>query len=205
LFVGSGLAASGAQLAIFGNTGIGGSGALYGLFGFAWASRRIHPELREVVTLNRSAAWAGWFLACWLAPALHVANGAHLGGLVFGIVTGAVAARSSRFLRALPGATLVLAIAAGLFPLWKAGWWAAIGYRDHKAGHSRGAIEAYAMSLRLDPSQSWVRANLVQLLARTGQFMEARAALDELRGRDPEKATRVVEELERRGPAEWAH
>lgn len=206
LLVGSGLVASGVQLALFGNLGVGGSGVLYGLFGFGWSARRIYPQLREVLTLNVSAAWVGWFLACWLAPALHVANGAHLGGLVFGILAGAVAARSSRFLpRALPAATVVLAIAAGLFPMWQAGWWAAMGYRDHEAGAYRDAIEAYTMSLQLDPSQSLVRANLVHLLARAGRFKQARDALDELRRQDPETATRVVEELEHKGAAEWAH
>ena len=204
--VGSGLVASGVQLALFGNIGVGGSGALYGLFGFAWAARRMYPQLRELLTLNVSAVWVGWFLACWLAPALHVANGAHLGGLVFGTVAGAVAARSSRFLpRALPAATVALAVAAGLFPLWQAGWWAAMGYRDHKTGAYGDAIEAYTMSLQLDPSQSWVRANLVHLLARAGRFKQARDALDELRRQDPETATRVVEQLEHKGAAEWAH
>jgi len=99
----------------------------------------------------------------------------------------------------------VLAIAAGLFPVWKAGWWAAIGYRNHQAGAHRKALEAYAASLELDPSQTWVRANLVQLLARAGQFRQARAALDELWRQDPETATRVVEKLEQTGAAEWAH
>ena len=61
------------------------------------------------------------------------------------------------------------------------------------------------MSLQLDPSQSWVRANLVQLLARAGRFKEARAALDELRHQDPEAASRVIEKLEHKGAAEWAH
>jgi membrane associated rhomboid family serine protease len=206
LLVGSGLVASGAQLALFGNIGVGGSGALYGLFGSAWASRRIYPQLREVLTLNRSAAWVGWFLACWLAPALHVANGAHLGGLVFGIVAGAVVARSSRFLpRALPAATVALAIAAGSLSTVASGLVGCHGHRDHKAGAYRDAIEAYTMSLQLDPSQSWVRANLVHLLARARRFKQARDALDELRHQDPETATRVVEELEHKGAAAWAH
>jgi hypothetical protein len=59
------------------------------------------------------------------------------------------------------------------------------------------------MSLQLDPSQSWVRANLVQLLARAGPFKEARVA--ELRHQDPEAASRVIEKLEHKGAAEWAH
>jgi predicted Zn-dependent protease len=80
-----------------------------------------------------------------------------------------------------------------------------MGYRDHEAGAYGDAIEAYTMSLQLDPSQSWVRGNLVQLLARAGQFTQARAALDELRHQDPETAARVVKELERKGAAEWAH
>jgi pentatricopeptide repeat protein len=80
-----------------------------------------------------------------------------------------------------------------------------MGYRDHKTGAYGAAIEAYTMSLQLDPSQSWVRANLVQILARAGRFKEARAALDELRRQDPEAASRVIEKLEHKGATEWAH
>lgn len=206
LVLASGLVASSVQLAVFGNIGVGGSGVLYGLFGFGWATRRIYPQLREILTLNVSAVWVGWFLACWLAPALHVANGAHLGGLVFGVVAGSVAARSSRSLpRALPTATVVLPVAAGLFPIWQAGWWAAMGCRDHEARAYQGASEAYTMSLEIDPSQTWVRANLVRALAWSGRSKQAHAALDGLRDRDPEAATRMLEELEHDGKAAWAH
>src|SRR5215472_4537021 len=83
--LGSGLAASGMQLAIFGDLGIGGSGIAYGLFGFGVIARQRFADLRRVLTFQTSAVWVGWFLACWLAPALHVANGSHLGGLLFGL------------------------------------------------------------------------------------------------------------------------
>lgn len=206
LLLGGGLAASGLQLAMFGNIGIGGSGMLYGLFGFAWAASRIYPQLRETLTLNVSAAWVGWFLACWLAPALHVANGGHLGGLVFGVVAGLGTGRSTRFLRrGVPAAVVALVVAAGLFPIWQAGWWAAMGYRAHHARDYREAIDAYTVSLDMDPSQAWVRTNLVTALASSGRFKEARASLDELQRRDPEAARKVLEGLERDGKAAWAH
>ena len=46
LNLGAGLTASGAQLAIFGNLGVGGSGMAYGLFGFGVIARRRNPDPR---------------------------------------------------------------------------------------------------------------------------------------------------------------
>jgi membrane associated rhomboid family serine protease len=205
LLLGSGLVASGTQLALFGNLGIGGSGMGYGLFGFGLAARRKYPELREVLTVQTSAVWIGWFLACWLAPALGVANGGHLGGLLFGLVSGIGAARPAhRFRRLAQAAMIIVAVAAGRFPLWQAGYWAATGYRAHKAHAYRRAIDAYLISLEIDPTQVWVRANLVRAEAWSGRSNEARASLDELLRQEPARAATLLEELKHDGKAPWA-
>ena len=208
LLLGAALVASGTQLALFGNLGIGGSGMGYALFGFGWAVRHTFPQLRAVLTLEVSAAWVGWFLAGWIAPAMNIANGGHLGGLVFGVVSGAATAVAHpsrrRILRFARTALLILAVLAGSFPFWQAGWWAAVGYRAHKAGAYPSAIEAYTTSLQIEPTRLWVRANLVRAEAWSGRDDEARTAFEELQRRDPEKAAAVLEELKRAAKAPWA-
>lgn len=206
LLLGAGLAASGLQLAMFGDLGIGGSGVAYGLFGFGAVAQRSFPELRRVLTLQTSAVWVGWFLACWLAPALHVANGAHLGGLLFGLASGASAEWSShpRLRRMVQVGVPTLAVLAGTFPIWQAGWWAAIGVRAHRARNYELAIDAYRESLQKDPAQTWVRGNVVRAEASSGHPEQARAALEELQRRDPAKAQALLEELKRTGRAPWA-
>ena len=203
LLFGAGLTASGAQLAMFGNLGIGGSGMAYGLFGFGVIARRRFPELRAVLTLQTDAVWLGWFLACWIALRSTVANGGHLGGLLFGLASGASAEWSSRprLRRLVQVAVPMLAVLAGTFPIWQARWWAAVAVRAHRSRNYAFAIEAYTESLHKDSSQNWVQANLVRAEAAAGHSEQARADLEELRQRDPEKAQVLLEELKRLGRA----
>ena len=206
LLLGAGLTGSGTQLAMFGNLGIGGSGMAYGLFGFGVIGRRRSPELRRALTLQMSAIWLGWFLACWIALHSTVANGAHLGGLLFGLASGASAEWSSRpgLRRLVQVGVPMLAVVAGTFPIWQAGWWAAMGVQAHRAHNYEMAIEAYSESLKKDPSPSWVHANLVRAEAASNHPEKARAALEDLQQRDPEKAQALLEELKRLGRAPWA-
>jgi membrane associated rhomboid family serine protease len=206
LLLGAGLTASGTQLAIFGNLGIGGSGMAYGLFGFGVVARRGFSELRRVFTLQTSAVWVGWFLACWIALRSAVANGGHLGGLLFGLASGASAEWLSRprVRRLVQVGVSALAVLAGTFSIWHAGWWAAMGVQAHRARNYELAIESYTESLRRDPTQTWVRANLIRAEAWSGHPEQTRAALEDLRRSDPAKAEVLLEELKRFGRAPWA-
>ena len=206
LLLGAGLTASSTQLALFGNLGIGGSGMAYGLFGYGVIARRRFPELRRALTLQTSAIWVGWFLACWIALRFTVANGAHLGGLLFGLAAGLSAEwlNRPRLRHLVQVGVPAVAVLAAILPVWQPGWWAAVGVRAHRARNYELAIEAYGESLQKDPGQAWVRANLVRAEAASGHSDEARAALEDLQRRDPAKAEALLEELKRLGRAPWA-
>ncbi|TWU51078.1 Rhomboid protease GlpG [Rubripirellula tenax] len=65
---------------------IGASGAVYGLFGFLW----IRPLLDDSYPINLDpmnvVLMLGWLIACMIPLIPGVANGAHLGGLIGGVV-----------------------------------------------------------------------------------------------------------------------
>ncbi len=82
---------------------IGASGAVYGLFGFLWirpivdADYPIHMDPTNVVLM------LGWLVVCITPLIPNVANGAHIGGLVAGVI----AAAASYFLSSKTKATVI--------------------------------------------------------------------------------------------------
>jgi GlpG protein len=68
----------------------GMSGVVYGLFGYIWMKARFHPELGLRIQPSTVVYLMAWFFVCmtgWFGP---IANGAHLGGLIAGILIGYV-------------------------------------------------------------------------------------------------------------------
>jgi GlpG protein len=72
------------QLPMFG----GMSGVVYGLFGYIWMKARFQPEFGLHIHPNAVVYLIGWFFLCmtgWVGP---IANGAHAGGLIAGMLIG---------------------------------------------------------------------------------------------------------------------
>jgi GlpG protein len=70
--------------------GFGGmSGVVYGLFGYIWMKSRYEPQSGFMISRDSVIFIVGWLFLCmtpWLG--IPVANAAHVGGLVVGIVVG---------------------------------------------------------------------------------------------------------------------
>ncbi|MEE4278370.1 MAG: rhomboid family intramembrane serine protease [Halieaceae bacterium] len=71
------------------------SGVVYGLLGFAWVAGRLNPRWRELAPPTPILLFmVGWLVLCLTGAfnvlGFSVANGAHVGGLVSGILLGGV-------------------------------------------------------------------------------------------------------------------
>ena len=66
---------------------VGLSGALFGLFGYAFACTRLAPE-RQIYIDQTNVIFAGLWLLLGFLPDMPFANGAHFGGLVLGLLWG---------------------------------------------------------------------------------------------------------------------
>lgn len=76
-----------------GPVGGGLSGVLYGLFGYVWVKSSIDKFGGLGVSSRTSALLFGWLLLCFTGMVGPVANLAHLGGMVAGVVWGSVSHR----------------------------------------------------------------------------------------------------------------
>ena len=71
------------------------SGVIYGLFGYVWLRGRVDPESGFILPAHIIAMMLVWFVLC-LTPLpgmadMRIANGAHVAGLIAGVITGYIA------------------------------------------------------------------------------------------------------------------
>lgn len=83
------LAGPGVGYSIFG----GLSGVVYAMFGYVWMQSQFNPTVH--IPLNKQAVLMilGWFVLCWVGIIPGIANWAHTGGLLIGVVWGIIAAQ----------------------------------------------------------------------------------------------------------------
>ncbi len=95
----SALASNLLQFAMQGPYFLGMSGVVYGLFGYAWMRGRLDPTCGLWLNPDVALWMFGWFALCLTGFIGRVANWAHGGGLVAGIVLGYLAFTIQRMRR----------------------------------------------------------------------------------------------------------
>jgi len=69
----------------------GMSGVNYGLFGYIWIRSKLDPASGLYVDRTNTLMLLFWFVLCYLGSGGHVANAAHAGGLILGMLWGTFA------------------------------------------------------------------------------------------------------------------
>ncbi len=148
-------------------TGIGASGVVYAMMGLMWAGRGRYPEWQAIATRDNLRMFLLWGLFCIAATTFHllnIANGAHVGGFLFGISVGWLFAAPRRQpLWAIPlAALLAVNILALTWQPWSSEWtfWKA-GHELDRA-HYQNAVGWYKRTLSQgsDPHAAWYNIGL---------------------------------------------
>jgi GlpG protein len=197
LLTSSAFVSSVAQLAMFDSAGIGASGMAYAVFGFGWLVRAQNPALRTMFTMKAMVVAMTWLVAGFLVFTREIGNGAHIGGLVFGVLIAEVFVRRRRPRLAKTGLAIVcvVSIVLAFFCPWSGNWWAAMGYLVHRRGAYGLAAELYRNSLRLSANNNWVMTNLVLAEKAAGQDARANATLSRLKRLAPAAAAELEAEI----------
>lgn len=66
----------------------GMSGVVYGLFGYIWMQARFQPEAGLLIHPSTVTYLLAWFFLCMSGMVGPIANGAHVGGLIAGMILG---------------------------------------------------------------------------------------------------------------------
>ena len=168
------MVSSGAQLAFSDQTGIGFSGVVYAMFGYALAARRVEPQFQRIVSKSTIQWLLGWMVLCivlTVAKVWNVANWAHGAGFLFGYCVGNGFAARVQVVASRIGAALLvgLAVMSAVYMPWSPAFVAygklealadAAAAGDPQAQLLEGAVAQQAG--RKEEALSWFRKSASQ-------------------------------------------
>ncbi len=170
-FVTASVFSSACEIALTAEAPHGVSGVVYAMFGLIWAGRRSHKDWALVATPRNLEVFLGWGIFCVVATQMNwlkVANAAHFGGFLFGVVAGRFfIQRHKRFTSGLVilglAATTVCSVA---WMPWSIRWTAWKADSLTREGRYDSALYWYHRSMFLgnDPRAVWSRIFQLNLL-----------------------------------------
>jgi membrane associated rhomboid family serine protease len=172
-----------AELAVSGQTGVGMSGMVYGLFGFMLALRTRKPVYRFVLDPTVVLLMLGWLVLCFgmtKVGTMNVANMAHVGGLVAGVLAGVAVGgwKASR----PSAATVALLVAASVATLfwapWQDDWRVARAFRAMQCGDDEAALAYLKIIHKHHPEHDWAATSAALILKKRKDYAAARQLLE---------------------------
>lgn len=197
-FVTSAWVSSGIQF-LFSDPGIGMSGVAYAMFGFGWVARSRMVELERTVTDHIVRLYIVWQIFCFISPYIGgrpVGNGAHVGGMLFGMAV------AEAFVQRRRVPLMLASIAAltffSILPLfwnpWSESWVTFKTIKAVKAENYEAAIRGYRRALELGVDPVWVWEGLAVIYGYQRREAEYADALRHLRELDVPSAQSVEED-----------
>ena len=180
------------------NTGIGLSGVGYGFFGLLWMLSKYDRQFQDAVDPRTVQVFLIWFVFCIITTVtniLPVANLAHGGGLILGVLVGIAIGRPEQ--RALYSG--LTALAFGLM-VWTAtsgrplvnlsgeGGYdeARLGVQAYNAGRNQEALTWFEDATRYQPKNAAFWQYLAVAEERAGNHQAALAAIDRAQSLQPQ-------------------
>jgi membrane associated rhomboid family serine protease len=204
LILSAALIGSVCQLAVSDGSGIGLSGVGYALFGFLLISSRHDSAYKGFLSGKTIILFLFWLLLCMVLTrtgALQVANAAHIGGLLWGMLLGFVSVYRKQVWVPACIVLLVLVCAFTFFSSQSVGRLSYLAYEYHKNQQFDEAIVAYQNILKRDAANEYAKANLVQLKVYKLSILENEAE-SEMKYQDARKRCYEILQLDKDN--EWA-
>lgn len=172
-----------AELAVSGETGVGMSGVVYGMFGFMLVSRARFPAFATIINQNNIVLMLGWLVLCFVTTSvgvMRVANFAHLAGFVGGALLG-FATQDGRWQVATRKGLVVLGLLS-LVPLrwapWHDGWHIAGATRALRRHDDVAALASLQRVRHSYPTLRWAVQTESGIRLKRKEYAAARDVLD---------------------------
>lgn len=194
------LVSSGLQLAVTGDTGIGASGVVYGLFGLMWRSKERVARFAQALGPETSSLFFVWLIACLVSTQLgfvQIGNTAHFSGLLFGVLVAEWRFGGShrRLAATATGILGVLSLFGANVNPWSERWLEYQAMKLHRDQQYEIAALAYERSLSFGADSAWVFHNLALTYSALGDSARAADALRRLRAKAPAEADSLERKL----------
>jgi membrane associated rhomboid family serine protease len=177
------LVSNAVQIGFCGETGVGASGFGYALFGFAWVAGRAEPELRPLLDSRTVLLFVIWLFLCIFSDwsgLMAVANGAHVGGVLFGCLCAyAFIQRHEAIWKWSVPAFAVLSFVPIFYAPWLSVWNLVQGDSAFRRENYRAAI-TYLERVRLPEYEVYVSEMLAESMTYLGQEKDAATVYDRL-------------------------
>lgn len=153
------------ELLLSGQTGAGASGAGYALIGLLWGGRGFHESWGRLATKENMGTFLVWGVLCiffTFTKTMPVANGAHFGGLLFGVAVGKFFFAPRR--QAVWSVALVFLLGVCVLSLtwlpWSSTWNWYKGSQAYDRQHYQEAIAYYERGLRTTDDRQGLLSNI---------------------------------------------
>jgi len=159
------IVASCSELILSGQTGAGASGTVYALMGLLWGGGGFHASWRQMANRDNMRLFLVWGVLCIFLTVSHImniGNGAHFGGLLFGLAVGYLFYAPRRKLVWIP--VLVLMVGVCIVSLtwmpWSSLWnWHEGGKAFQNHQYAKAAA-SYERALRTGDEQQGPRIGI---------------------------------------------
>ncbi len=168
-----------AELAWGGEPGVGLSGINYAFFGYMLLGRSLEPRFRGILSPARIRLFVCWFFLCIALTqggVWTVANAAHAGGWVFGMLAWPAARRSWRQARYWRVALVAWVLSTGVvlfWAPWQEQWTVAHTYRLFQGEDREAALKELQRLREAFPENTWALKQELMLELGAGRYENA--------------------------------
>jgi GlpG protein len=177
------------ELSFSGETGIGLSGVIYGIFGFLWGTKifgKQQPSVIDAKTIQLFVVWLFVCIALSASGAMPIGNVAHVSGLIVGLLTALLCFKQLLVVKCSLPAIIILSAATLFYSPWSEPWLGSRAFRADCNGNYPLAEEYYSRLLNRDPDDAWAlenRASVREELHKTQEAQQDKQRAEQLRSK----------------------